>query len=76
MSLRFTIHYFDPFDVFTNECANITTRMQLAFRVEEGIDVYLADTGFRSRDPRFKDYDKHKPKERLKAKEQFNQDVL
>jgi len=48
--------------------------MRLAFRVEEGIDVYLADTGFRSRDPRFKDYDKHKPKDRLKPKERFNQD--
>ena len=37
----------------------------------EGIDAYIADGGFRSRDPRFKDYDKHKPKERLKAKNKF-----
>jgi len=39
---------------------------------ENGIDGYIADTGFRSRDPRFKDYDKHKPKDRLKPKARFS----
>ena len=37
----------------------------------EGIDGYIADVGFRSRDPRFKDYKRHKPKSRLKNKKRF-----
>ena len=49
-------------------------RKSVEYLEEEDIDAYLADTGFRSRVPHFKDYDKHKPKERLKAKERFNQD--
>lgn len=35
------------------------------------MDGYIADTGFRSRDPRFKDYKEHKPHDRLKAKARF-----
>lgn len=35
------------------------------------IDGYIADTGFRSRDPKFKDYTRHKLKDRLKPKERF-----
>lgn len=38
------------------------------------IDAYIADTGFRARDPRFKDYERHKPLERLKVKERFSQE--
>lgn len=38
---------------------------------EQGIDGYIADTGFRSRDPRFKDYKNHKPKSRLKRQEKY-----
>ena len=38
------------------------------------IDGYIADVGFRSRDPKFKDYEKHKPKDRLKAKTKFTKD--
>jgi len=40
----------------------------LAYLDANGIDSYVADTGFRSRDPRFKDYKEHKSKERLKSK--------
>lgn len=34
-------------------------------------DAYIADVGFRSRDPRFKDYKDHKDKKRLRPKKQF-----
>jgi transposase len=40
----------------------------LEYLEDNGIDGYLADTGFRSRDPRFKDY--KEPKERNKRKQQ------
>jgi transposase len=40
----------------------------LEYLQAEGIDGYLADTGFRSRDPRFKDH--KEPKERNKRKQQ------
>ena len=40
----------------------------LEFLETESIDGYLADTGFRSRDPRFKDH--KEPKERNKRKQQ------
>jgi len=33
---------------------------------EENIDAYIADKGFRSRDPRFKDYKRFKPKAKKK----------
>jgi len=38
---------------------------------DKKIDAYIADPGFRSRDPRFKDYKQHKAKSRLKAKKRF-----
>lgn len=41
---------------------------------DKNIDGYIADPGFRSRDPRFKDYKQHKPKNRLKSKTKFNAD--
>jgi transposase len=41
---------------------------------EEKVDGYIADTGFRSRDPRFQSAERHKPKERLKPKERFSVD--
>lgn len=41
---------------------------------DEGIDGYIADTGFRSRDPRFADAKRHKPPSRLKPKERFSVD--
>ena len=43
----------------------------LEYLEDNGIDGYLADTGFRSRDPRFKDYKEHKPHDRLKSKPRF-----
>ncbi len=43
----------------------------LKYLDEHKIDGYIADTGFRSRDPKFKDYARHKPKARLKPKERF-----
>jgi len=43
----------------------------LEYLEQEHIDGYIADTGFRSRDPRFKEAEKHKPKTRLKPKENF-----
>ena len=38
----------------------------LAFCQEENIDAYIADKSFRSRDPRFKDYKRFKPKTKTK----------
>lgn len=43
----------------------------LEYLESQGIDGYIADTGFRSRDPRFYDAKRHKPKSRLKPKEHF-----
>ena len=43
----------------------------LAWLEDNEIDGYIADVGFRSRDPKFKDYEKHKSKDRLKAKTKF-----
>jgi len=43
----------------------------LEYLQKNQIDGYLADTGFRSRDPRFQDYRRHKPQDRLKPKERF-----
>jgi len=46
-------------------------KKSLAYLDANDIDGYIADTGFRSRDPRFKDYKEHKSKERLKPKTKF-----
>ncbi len=46
-------------------------KASLGYLEEENIDGYIADTGFRSRDPRFKQAIKHKPITRLKPKERF-----
>ncbi len=43
----------------------------LAYLESNKLDGYVADKGFRSRDPRFKDAARHKPKERLKPKTKF-----
>ncbi len=43
----------------------------LEYLEENKLDGYIADTGFRSRDPRFHDAKRHKPKSRLKPKERF-----
>jgi len=45
----------------------------LKYLKREAIDGYIADPGFRSRDPRFRDYRRHKPKQLLKPKERFDQ---
>ena len=45
----------------------------LKYLKREAIDGYIADPGFRARDPRFKDYRRHKPKERIRSKERFDQ---
>ena len=44
----------------------------LEYLEANGIDGYIADTGFRSRDPRFQDYKEHKSKDRLKPKQRFD----
>jgi len=38
------------------------------------LDGYIADTGFRSRDPRFNTFERHKPKSRLKPENKFTVD--
>ena len=43
----------------------------LAYLDDNKIDGYVADTRFRSRDPRFKAYKEHKSKGRLKPKQKF-----
>jgi transposase len=46
----------------------------LEYLEEKQVDAYLADTGFRSRDPRFKDYKEVKGRNKRKEKERFTQD--
>lgn len=41
---------------------------------DNNLDAYIADKGFRSRDPRFKDYERFKPKSRLKTNKKFTPD--
>lgn len=43
----------------------------VGFCREENIDAYIADKGFRSRDPRFKDYKRFKPKAKQSLKKYF-----
>lgn len=46
----------------------------LTYLETQGIDAYIADTGFRSRDPRFKDHKRPKARNRRKEKTRFTQD--
>lgn len=46
----------------------------LEYLNENNIDGYIADTGFRARDPRFKSFERHKPSDRLKPKTKFSVD--
>jgi len=46
----------------------------LEYLNDQKIDAYIADTGFRSRDPRFKTAERHKSPRRLKPKTKFNVD--
>ena len=48
-------------------------RAMLEYMEGEGIDGYIADTGFRSRDPRFKDHKESPGRNRRKDKERFMQ---
>jgi len=48
-------------------------REMLEYLEAEGIDGYLADTGFRSRDPRFKEYKTPGERNRRQDKERFSQ---
>nr|WP_273440640.1 IS1182 family transposase [Sedimenticola selenatireducens] len=48
-------------------------RGMLEYLEAEGIDAYLADTGFRSRDPRFKDHKSAKERNKRQDKERFSQ---
>ncbi|WP_260293570.1 IS1182 family transposase [Sedimenticola hydrogenitrophicus] len=48
-------------------------REMLEYLETEGIDAYLADTGFRSRDPRFKDHKTPKERNKRQDKERFSQ---
>ncbi len=43
----------------------------LDYLEDHGLDGYIADKGFRSRDPRFQTAERHKPKKRLKPKGKF-----
>lgn len=47
------------------------SKRNVEYLEEEKVDGYIADTGFRSRDPRFQSAERHKPKERLKPKKRF-----
>jgi len=48
-------------------------RETLEYLEAEKVDAYLADTGFRSRDPRFKGYKEAKGRNKRKDKERFTQ---
>lgn len=49
-------------------------REMLEYLESEKVDGYIADTGFRARDPRFKDYKESEQRNRRKEKERFSQD--
>ena len=46
----------------------------LQYLDDNKLDAYIADKGFRSRDPRFKDYTGYKPSDRLKTNKKFTPD--
>lgn len=46
----------------------------LRYLDDNKLDAYIADKGFRARDPRFKDYGRHKPHDRLKTNKKFTPD--
>ena len=48
-------------------------REMLEYLEEEKIDSYIADTGFRARDPRFKDHKEAKERNKRQDKERFSQ---
>jgi transposase len=48
-------------------------REMLEYLEAEGVDAYLADTGFRSRDPRFTDYKEPPERNKRKDKQRFSQ---
>lgn len=49
-------------------------REMLEYLEAEKVDGYIADTGFRARDPRFKDYKEPEERNHRKEKERFSQD--
>ncbi len=49
-------------------------REMLRYLESEKVDAYITDTGFRARDPRFKDYKESQERNRRKDKERFTQD--
>ncbi len=49
-------------------------REMLEYLEAEKVDGYIADTGFRARDPRFRDYKESPERNRCKNKERFSQD--
>ena len=53
--------------------AGYHNREMLEYLEEEKIDSYIADTGFRSRDPRFKDHKAPAARNKRKDKERFTQ---
>jgi hypothetical protein len=48
-------------------------RATLEYLEQEGIDGYLADTGFRSRDPRFRDHKERPERNKRRLKNRFSQ---
>jgi hypothetical protein len=54
--------------------AGYHNREMLEYLEAEKVDGYIADTGFRARDPRFKDYKEPEERNHRKEKERFSQD--
>ncbi len=50
------------------------SRKNVEYLKEEKVDGYIADTGFRSRDPRFQSAERHRGKDRVKLKRSFSVD--
>ena len=50
------------------------SRKNVEYLNEEKVDGYIADTGFRSRDPRFQSAERHRSKNRVKQKRSFSVD--
>ena len=53
--------------------AGYNNKKTLAYLEEEEVEAYIADTGFRSRDPRFKDHKEAKARNRRKQHARFKQ---
>lgn len=50
------------------------SKKNVEYLEEEKVDGYIADTGFRCRDPRFRSAERHRGKDRVKVKSSFSVD--